>query len=217
MNREPLSPFTSPSRGGRRRASARRRVGSGGETKSIVFVAPSPHPSSLRDVDRPAWGAVRKMFVLLCAMSLAACGFHPLYGRGGASPALMASIYVDPIPDRTGYELRNSLTDLFDSGGGGSKQYRLKVRLSDQRKGIALQNDATITRYNYLLDADYELFDSTGKIVTSGHQSTLTAYNVVSSPYATLSAQQDAQKRAAQDLSQRIQLDLGVFFARRKQ
>jgi hypothetical protein len=32
-----------------------------------------------------------------------------------------------------------------------------------------------------------------------------------------LSAQQDAQKRAAQDLSQRIQLDLGVFFARRKQ
>jgi LPS-assembly lipoprotein len=160
---------------------------------------------------------IARLTALALTLALAACGFHPLYGRGGASPAIMASIYVDPIPDRTGYELRNSLMDLFDSGGGGSKQYRLKVRLSDQRKGIALQNDATITRYNYLLDADYELFDSTGKVVTSGHQSTLTAYNVVSSPYATLSAQQDAQKRAAQDLAQRIQLDLGVFFARRKQ
>ncbi len=52
--------------------------------------------------------------------------------------------------------------------------------------------------------------------MTSGHQSTLSAYNVVSSPYATLTAEQDAQKRAAQDLSQRIRLDLGVFFARHK-
>jgi LPS-assembly lipoprotein len=153
---------------------------------------------------------------LILALGLAACGFHPLYGKGGASPALMASIYVDPIPDRTGYELRNSLMDLFDSGRSGSKKYRLKIQLSDQRKGIALQNDATITRYNYLLDADYQLFDSTGKLVTSGHQSTLAAYNVVSSPYATLAAQQDAQKRAAQDLSQRIQLDLGVWFARHR-
>ena len=160
---------------------------------------------------------IRRAAALILALGLAACGFRPLYGHGGASPALMASIYVDPIPDRTGYELRNSLIDLFDSGGGGTKQYRLKVRLADQRKGIALQNDATITRYNYLLDADYELTDSTGRLVTKGHQSTLTAYNVVASPYATLAAQQDAQKRAAQDLSQRIQLDLGVWFARHKQ
>ena len=159
---------------------------------------------------------IARLTALLLTLALAACGFHPLYGRGGASPAVMASIYVDPIPDRTGYELRNSLIDLFDSGRSGSKQYRLKVTLRDERRGIALQNDATITRYNYLLDADYQLIDSTGAIVTSGHQSTLTAYNVVSSPYATLAAEQDAQKRAADDLSQRIQLDLGVWFARHK-
>ncbi len=121
------------------------------------------------------------------------------------------------FPIARAIELRNSLIDLLDAGGGNSKQYRLKIVLAEDRKGIALQNDATITRYNYLLDAKYELIDSAGKLVTSGHQSTLTAYNVVASPYATLSAEQDAQKRAAQDLSQRIQLDLGVFFARHKQ
>jgi LPS-assembly lipoprotein len=203
-------------RGGRRAQQRAAGGGRGDEIWNIAFVARPPTRRAAR-VDRPAWGAVRKMVVIFSAMMLAACGFHPLYGRGGASPAIMASIYVDPIQDRTGYELRNSLTDLFNSGGSGSKQYRLKVRLADQRKGIALQNDATITRYNYLLEADYELIDSTGKPITSGHQSTLTAYNVVSSPYATLAAQQDAQKRAAQDLAQRIQLDLGVFFARRKQ
>lgn len=157
-----------------------------------------------------------RLSVLVLVLGLAACGFRPLYGTSGASPKLMASIYVDPIPARTGYELRDSLMNLLDSGSGGSKQYRLKITLKEDRKGIALQNDATITRYNYLTDADYELIDNTGKVVTRGHQSTLTAYNVVASPYATLSAQQDAQTRAAQDLAQRIQLDLGVWFARQK-
>ncbi|HEY4124531.1 MAG TPA: LPS assembly lipoprotein LptE, partial [Rhizomicrobium sp.] len=103
---------------------------------------------------------MKRLPALILMLALGACGFHPLYGHGGASPALMASIYVDPIPDRTGYELRNSLMDLLDSGGGNSKQYRLKITLSEDIKGIALQNDATITRYNYLLDAKYELIDS---------------------------------------------------------
>ncbi len=159
---------------------------------------------------------VGQVLILLCLANLAGCGFHPLYGRDGALPVTMASIYVEPIAEPTGYELRNSLIDLFDSGGSGPKQYHLKITLSGDTKGIALQNDATITRYNYLLGADYVLTDASGKVVTKGHQSTLSAYNVVSSPYATLSAQHDAQKRAADDLSQRIQIDLGVFFARQK-
>jgi LPS-assembly lipoprotein len=179
----------------------------------LPFVSPAGGEGGPWDSSK---AIILRFTVFSLALILAACGFHPLYGRGGASPALMASIYVDPIPERTGYELRNSLMDLFDSGASGSKRYRLKIKLSEDRRGIALQNDATITRYNYLLDADYQLVDSTGAVVTSGHQSTLTAYNVVASPYATLAARQDAQKRAAQDLSQRIQLDLGVWFARHK-
>lgn len=159
---------------------------------------------------------IGRLSVLVLMLGLTACGFRPLYGKSGAAPKLLASIYVDPIPERTGYELRDSLMNLLDSGSSETKQYRLKITLKEDRKGIALQNDATITRYNYLTDADYELIDNSGKVVTRGHQSTLTAYNVVASPYATLSAQQDAQTRAAQDLAQRIQLDLGVWFARQK-
>ena len=122
LKKIPTTTLTSPSRGGRRAQKRAAGGGRGGEIWNIVFVARPPTRRATR-VDRPAWGAVRKRVALelsaiLCAMSLAACGFHPLYGRGGASPAIMASIYVDPIPDRTGYELRNSLTDLFDSGGG---------------------------------------------------------------------------------------------------
>lgn len=54
-----------------------------------------------------------------------------------------------------------------------------------------------------------------GAVVTHGHETTLAAYNIVASPYATLVAAHDAERRGADDLSERIRLDLGVFFARR--
>jgi LPS-assembly lipoprotein len=164
----------------------------------------------------------RALPLALCAataFALSACGFHPLYGtQGGVGAAqLFASIYVEPVPDRAGYELRNRLIDLLDSNGNSAgARYRLKVDLNEDRRGVALQNDASITRYNYLLAADYTLTDASGTVVTHGHETTLTSYNIVASPYATLVAAQDAERRGADDLSERIRLDLGVFFARRE-
>ena len=55
-----------------------------------------------------------------------------------------------------------------------------------------------------------------GNVLTTGSQTELSAYNVVQSPYATLVAQQDSSKRAAQDMAERIQLDLGVWFRQHK-
>jgi LPS-assembly lipoprotein len=150
---------------------------------------------------------------------LAACGFQPLYGGHGANPGasqIFSSIYVDTIESDAGYELRNALIDLLDATDRpANPRYSLKITLKDQLQGAALQNDATITRYNYTLTADYALLDSaTGKPVTSGEVSSLNAYNVVASPYATLVAQKDAQRRAGDDLAERIRLDLGVYFAK---
>ena len=66
------------------------------------------------------------------------------------------------------------------------------------------------------LAASFVLTDMSGKTVTEGSQTSLTAYNVTSSPYATLVAQQDADKRAAQDIAQRIRLDLAAFFRQQR-
>ena len=97
----------------------------------------------------------------------------------------------------------------------GGKAYRLKITLDESQQGVALQNDATITRYNDTLTANYVLSDATGKEITHGTQSSLSSYNVAQSPYATLSAQQDSDLRVSDDLAERIRLDLGVFFSRR--
>lgn len=167
--------------------------------------------------------------LLVCglALGLAACGFRPLYGRYGANPGaqrIFASIYVPPIEGQhAGYELRNSLIDLLQaSQSPDGTIYRLDVNLRESRQGVAVQPNSSITRYNYTLEADYRLTDArTGKTVTTGTQSTLSAYNVMpsssTSSYSTLMARQDAQRRAVEDIAYRIRLDLGVFFSQRAQ
>jgi LPS-assembly lipoprotein len=158
---------------------------------------------------------MRKPALIAACFLLAGCGFHPMYGS--ALEPQLAAIYVEPIPERDGYELRTSLIDALHTDGVlAGKAYRLKVTLNESVQGIALQNDATITRYNNTLDARYTLTNAQGDVLTSGTQTELSAYNVVNSPYATLVAEQDSSKRAAQDMAERIHLDLGVWFRQHK-
>jgi LPS-assembly lipoprotein len=113
--------------------------------------------------------------------------------------------------------MRNQLIDLFNSDGQeAGKRYRLKIILNESSNGIALQNDATITRYNQSLEAKFVLTDAQGVELFHGEQAEQTAYNVVQSPYATLAAQQDSSKRAAQDLAERIRLQVAVWFRQHK-
>ena len=164
---------------------------------------------------------MKQAIAIAFAFLLSACGFHPLYsGMNSDMNQTLSSIYVEPMPDRIGYELRNTMIDLLDGPGTASgASYRLKLALSQTTQGIALQNDATITRYNDTLTVTYELTDMGGHVVTKGTETGLSAYNVLpSSPnanYGTLAAQQDADKRAAQDIAERIRLDLNVFFVKR--
>ena len=146
---------------------------------------------------------------------LSACGFQPLYGNNTAPQ--LSSIFVEDIAERNGFELRTRLIDILDSDGmQTNKRYRLKVTLSESSQGIALQNDAAITRYTNRMEARFVLSDAGGKEIYRGTQSELSSYNVVQSPYATLAAEQDSGKRAVQDMAERIRLELAVWFRRQK-
>lgn len=158
--------------------------------------------------------------ILALAALLGGCGFHPLYSTedGGGARKIFASIYVDPVDgERVGYDLRNSLIDdLLAVNDTHKAAYRLKVKVDQYVQGIAVENNAAVTRYNYTLNARYELSDiATNEVIKDGNETTLSAYDVVASPYATLVAQQDAQKRGAQDIAYRIQIDLSAFFGKK--
>jgi LPS-assembly lipoprotein len=157
-------------------------------------------------------------FALGASLFAAGCGFHPLYGSAPVGSALgrtLSDIYVEPIADYgvagTGYELRLALIQGLNSGKAG--RYQLKTTLTETTQGIALLTNASITRYNDTLNVKYTLTDTvTAKVLKQGTETGLAAYNVVSSPYATLIAQQDADKREAQDIAERMRIEIGVFF-----
>ncbi len=136
-------------------------------------------------------------------------------GNRSGAQAVFGSIYVDTIEgERIGYELRNILIDdLEGTAKPGAAVYRLKVTAKQSIEGIAVEPNATITRYNYSLLAHYELSNMrAGTVLKSGNETTLGDYDVVESPYSTIVAQQAVQKRAAEDIAARIQVDLAVFF-----
>ena len=58
----------------------------------------------------------RALVILGASLAVAGCGFHPMYGGGKLGPEL-ASIYVEPVAENDGYELRNQLIDLLGSDG----------------------------------------------------------------------------------------------------
>jgi len=105
---------------------------------------------------------------------------------------------------------------MTPDGEPGYPQYRLDIALKEFREGVAIQEDASITRYNYQLSGSYRLFDlGTGKVIYQGEARSVAAYNVAESPFATLSAERDAANRTALDLSGQMELALALFFERR--
>ncbi len=158
---------------------------------------------------------------LLPTFVLEGCGFHPLFAgpeHAASGQQVFHSIYVEPITgERVGYELRNSLIDaLRGPGRPDQAQYRLNVTVQQTIEGVAVETNASITRYRYTMTAEYELTDiHTGASLTKGKETAISAYDVVASPYATLVAQQDAQRLGAQDVAERIRIDLGVYFSKR--
>jgi len=158
--------------------------------------------------------------VVAIGTSLSACGFQPLYGTAGVTAgarrpgALLQSIYVEPIPERVGYRLRNNLLDLFSANARAQNApYKLKLTLRERKDAVALQTNASITRYNYSLIAHYELTPAGASApVRSGEVSALSAYNVGTSPFATVIAERDASDRAANDIAERIRTELAVYF-----
>jgi LPS-assembly lipoprotein len=159
--------------------------------------------------------------VAVCAAaSVSACGFRPLYATG-TTPEGMTQYYqqvlVEPIEGRQGVHLRNQLLDAFTPGGTpASGAYRLSIKLEEQKEGLAIQQDTRITRYNYNLTAKYELKDSvSGQVLDKGIARAIAPFNVVDSQFATLSAERDAQERAAREIGEDIRIRLALYFEQR--
>ncbi len=148
-------------------------------------------------------------------LTLAGCGFKPIYAisEDGAAP-LNQRIVVGAIaaPEEVRPLIAGALVERIVLQTGETAKYELTVNASEIAERLAVQIDATVTRYNYRLNANYALLNlRTGKKITGGAKA-VTSYNIVSSQYSTLFAERTAREKAARILAEEIERDLLLQF-----
>ena len=96
--------------------------------------------------------------------------------------------------------------------------YDLAISIGRTTKALAIQLNATITRYDLILDAVFSLNRrSDGVSVYRNRIRRIASYNVSRAPYSTQVAEEDAERRAAVDSSRQIAALLAVFFREQNQ
>jgi LPS-assembly lipoprotein len=161
-----------------------------------------------------SWRAeAQTVLAALAAAALGGCGFTPLYATPGVGSGL-SSIQVNVPHGRTAFLLGEDLDDAFARDRDKPASYRLDVTLIEKRYPRGLRADNTADRYEAHLIVSYQLVAITsGKVLTTGSEPVEVSYAASGQPYAGITAQQDAQKRAADVAAQRIRVRLGTYFA----
>jgi LPS-assembly lipoprotein len=151
---------------------------------------------------------------LVSALALGGCaGFQPLYAQPEVVKNL-ASIQVLAPSGRTGYLIRQHLDDAFAKDHSAAPAYTMDLSLGEARYPRGVRIDNVATRYEYVLTAAYALRHAKSRAVAKqGQVRVELTYDSADQPYASISAQQDAQDRAAEEAARRIQLELAVWLA----
>ena len=154
---------------------------------------------------------------LLLLPLVAGCGLKPLYagGASGTVATSLAAISVAPIPDRAGWLVRTALIDRLGSDGAGNTAYRLEVDLDDDISGFGIRGDRSVTRERRTLRARYRLVQaSSGLVLLDATAGSDAGIDVVSSPHATVAAEQTALERLSDVVADQMVGRLAMFVTR---
>ena len=168
----------------------------------------------------------KNILVVLGLLIISGCGFEPLYVQrdttgswyfGGKTDtsisAEMAQIKVEPIADRFGQQVRNSLLDLLTPKGIPKEpKYRLKAKLL--RRNVvqqAMRRDITATSERVEYKMGYELWQG-NNVVLKSNSVAYVSYDIMANPYSTTMAQKKTETDAAKIIANDIALRIGAYF-----
>lgn len=156
--------------------------------------------------------ALAAVVLTIAAGALAGCGFTPLYARPGVVAGL-TTIQVNVPRGRTAFLLGEDLNDDLAHDRDKPAAYRLDVTVMEKRYPRGLKLDNTADRYETHLVVGYKLVElDNSKVLKTGSEPIEVSYAASGYPYAGITAQEDAQKRAAEEAARRISLELGEYF-----
>jgi LPS-assembly lipoprotein len=157
-------------------------------------------------------------FPVLALVTLAGCGFTPLYGQSGNSSVAqkLDTVAIANIPDRTGQMLRLSLeTQLHTAGAPTSELYNLTVNYSIGVNGIGVQADTSVTRNRFTGTASWALapIGTPSAPIATGTASTEDAENIIDQQYFALQLETDTvNQQLADTLAAQITSQVAAYF-----
>jgi LPS-assembly lipoprotein len=163
-------------------------------------------------------GSWATLLVLILALTLAACGYRPLYGERGPNNASvvdeLALVRIESIPDRIGQQMYNMLRERLNPyGKPADPKYVLSVTLLEKRDRLFFEKDETATRANLTLKANFTLRRiSDGVVVATGLSRAVSSYDILGAgfEYASVVSEEDARVRGAQALTEDIRTRLAL-------
>lgn len=148
---------------------------------------------------------------------LAGCGLRPIHGSalGRAVNPRLAAVEVGELDGRLGYVFRDYLIEELNPAGlSVPSAYALEIGLQRELNALAIQLDDTITRYNLIVAVRFALRrKADGRTLYESALRRVASYNVRREPFATLVAEQDAERRAAREAARGIRTRLALYFA----
>jgi LPS-assembly lipoprotein len=156
-----------------------------------------------------------KRATILMLLALGGCGLKPLYsgGSSGVVAQTLSGIAVTPIEGKSGWLVRNALTDRL--GGTGAPRYRLEITLDDKIEGFGVRRDDAVTRERRTLRARYQLVDAAnGTVLVDATAGSDAGIDVVSSDYGTIAAENTALERLAGIVADQIVARIALYAER---
>ncbi len=154
---------------------------------------------------------MKQIALLISILMISSCGFKPIYATPeGAGAPVNKRIAIGPVtaPEEVHLFVSDALRKRIVMRDDETPQYELMVVATENAQQLAVQIDATVTRYNYRLNGRYLLRNLDSQEVIQGSARAITSYNIVSSQYSTLFAERTAREKAARLLAEEIERDI---------
>lgn len=133
--------------------------------------------------------------------------FRPMLAETGEAAALRGRIAMPNVRGRETYHLRRTLEERL--GTPREPDYRLEVELAFRERGLAISQDASVTRRTIIATANWRLLRRGADApVLSSREIAQAGYNETGALYATDVAARDIERRLSRDLAERISRDI---------